>query len=186
MIIAREKKEKNIVEYILYMWQIEDIIRSYEFDLDKIETFIIDKFDVDPDTRAEIKLWYKNLLEQLVKEGKAETGHLDSINKYSGQLLKLHYSLLTSLQDKEYKKLYDKAQPNIQALMNRSGGEANDEIQACLNGLYGMLMLRLRGEDISKETRSAVDTFSNLMAYLAQKYNDLRSGKLKLPEEKNN
>ena len=29
MIIARQKKQENIAEYLLYMWQIEDIIRAF-------------------------------------------------------------------------------------------------------------------------------------------------------------
>ena len=34
MIIASQKKKENIAEYLLYMWQIEDIIRAYGLDID--------------------------------------------------------------------------------------------------------------------------------------------------------
>ena len=33
MIIASQKKKENIAEYLLYMWQIEDIIRAYGLDI---------------------------------------------------------------------------------------------------------------------------------------------------------
>ena len=33
MIIAKKKKNENIAEYILYMWQIEDLIRAYNLNI---------------------------------------------------------------------------------------------------------------------------------------------------------
>jgi hypothetical protein len=37
MITASQKRKENIAEYLLYMWQIEDIIRANGLDLAKIE-----------------------------------------------------------------------------------------------------------------------------------------------------
>ena len=42
MLIARQKKQENIAEYLLYMWQLEDILRSYELDIDKVQQSLID------------------------------------------------------------------------------------------------------------------------------------------------
>ena len=36
MLIARQKLNENIAEYVLYMFQIEDLIRAYDFDLEGI------------------------------------------------------------------------------------------------------------------------------------------------------
>ena len=36
MLIAQQKLKENIAEYILYMYQIEDVIRAYNFDLERI------------------------------------------------------------------------------------------------------------------------------------------------------
>ncbi len=44
MLIAREKRKTNIAEYILYMWEIEDLIRANGFDIDKIDRNIIRRF----------------------------------------------------------------------------------------------------------------------------------------------
>ncbi len=41
MLIAQKKIHENIAEYILYMYQIEDVIRSYEFDLERIITHFV-------------------------------------------------------------------------------------------------------------------------------------------------
>lgn len=52
MITASIKKRENIAEYLLYMWQIEDLIRANNLDIDKIQSTIIDKY---PDLTIEQK-----------------------------------------------------------------------------------------------------------------------------------
>ena len=36
MLTASAKKRENIAEYLLYMWQIEDLIRAFGLDTDRI------------------------------------------------------------------------------------------------------------------------------------------------------
>ena len=36
MLLAQQKQKENIAEYIIYMYQMEDIVRAFQFDLDKI------------------------------------------------------------------------------------------------------------------------------------------------------
>ena len=45
MIIAKRKRKENIAEYLLYMWQIEDIIRANNLDIESIRKNVIDRFD---------------------------------------------------------------------------------------------------------------------------------------------
>lgn len=35
MYISQQLKQQNIAEYLLYMWQIEDLIRANGFDMEK-------------------------------------------------------------------------------------------------------------------------------------------------------
>ncbi len=51
MFVAQELRKKSIAEYLLYMWQIEDIIRAYGCSLPVIKKNYIDRFDFTP--RAE-------------------------------------------------------------------------------------------------------------------------------------
>ena len=44
MIIAKKKKSENIAEYILYMWQIEDLIRAYNLNIKEIKKNIVENF----------------------------------------------------------------------------------------------------------------------------------------------
>lgn len=186
MLIAKEKEKTNIAEYILYMWQIEDLVRFNEFDLDKIYSTIINKFNVSDDVKAEMKLWYKNLIEQMMKQGIFEKGHLDFVNARVEELNNLHNSLLTTLQDKNYQHQYLKTSENIKSLMEKSNNNAKNEIHACLIGLYGFLVLKLKNEQIGEATKEAINSFSALLAILTNKYNKLKKGELKFNSEINN
>jgi len=55
MIIASKKRKENIAEYILYMWQIEDMIRANDFDISKIRRNIIDNFQIDDAQKHEME-----------------------------------------------------------------------------------------------------------------------------------
>lgn len=185
MLIAQHKKKTNIAEYILYMWQIEDIIRSNNFDLTQINDTIISKFEVPKETQYDIKLWYQNLIEQMLKEGKSEKGHLSFLDKQLDELNNLHNSLLTTIQDVDYQTAYIAAKENIRNFMVKST-EANSEIEACLIALYGFLMLKLKQSDISSSTKEAMQTFSKLLAILVDRYNKLKKGELLFSSEKSN
>ena len=45
MIVARQKRKENIAEYLLYMWQVEDLIRANRFDMDAIRKSVIAHYD---------------------------------------------------------------------------------------------------------------------------------------------
>lgn len=186
MLIAEEKKKTNIAEYILYMWQIEDIIRSSKFDLEQINTNIISKFDAPSEVKYDMKLWYRNLIEQMMKEGISEKGHLSFTLNYLEELNNLHNSLLTTVQDNKYQAAYLTAKNNINTFISRSGGESINEIHACLSGLYGFLLLKLNKTEISSETREAIASFSKLLAILTDNYHKIKKGELIFPKEKSN
>ncbi len=186
MLIAKEKEKSNIAEYILYMWQVEDIIRFNNFDLSQITTTIIDKFDATSEVKYEMKFWYQNLIESMMKEGISDKGHLKVTNKHIEELNNLHNSLLTTIQDLEYQQVYMLAKDNINNFIIKSGGEARNEVHACLTGLYGFLMLRLKRAEINDSTKEAMNSFSKLLATLTDRYNKLLKGELKFPKEKSN
>ena len=49
MIIARQKRKENIAEYLLYMWQVEDLIRANKFDMDSINRTVFAHYDQPED-----------------------------------------------------------------------------------------------------------------------------------------
>jgi hypothetical protein len=179
MLIAKEKEKSNLAEYILYMWQIEDMVRFNEFDIDRIYDVIIDKFEATPEMKAEIKLWYENIIKNMLKQGIAEKGHLAEVSTRLEELNNLHNSLLTTIQDKDYQSQYLKSKQFIAEFMQKSNSKINNEIEACLVGLYGYLVLKLKKQPVSEATKEAINSFSALVAILANRYNKLQKGELK-------
>jgi len=187
MLIAKEKEKSNIAEHILYMWQIEDIIRSNNFDLTQINDSIISKFEISKEKQYEMKFWYQNLIEQMMKEGISDKGHLRATNTYIEELNNLHNSLLTTIQDPLYQEKYLAAKGNISNFIIKSGGEAKNEIHACFIGLYGYFLLKLKRSEISEATKEAMNSFSQLLAVLADRYKKVKKGELSLlSKEKKN
>lgn len=175
MIFAEEKKKSNIAEYILYMWQIEDILRAYNFDFNQINDHIISRLNVDENKLEEVQIWYKDLIEKMHRENITKTGHLKFIRVLLEELNDLHDTLMCSPTEKKYQELYQWASPNIQELRKKSYSQNISDIELCLIGLYGMLMLKLQKKNISEETKRGMQTFSNLLALLSSKYKELNS-----------
>jgi len=173
MIIANKKKKENIAEYILYMWQVEDIIRANQFDINKLEKNIINQFDQPNEVKVKIKEWYNMLMKSMKEENILESGHLKFVGVIVDDLNKLHLEILKSDEHKEYKEQYKKTLPNIKELQNRSENSISNDIDTCFIGLYALLLMRLQGREITTETNMAISTFSKLLAYLSKQYKEL-------------
>ncbi len=181
MIIAREKRTSNIAEFILYMWQLEDMIRASGFDIDEIDRTIISKFRQPAEILYEIRDWYAGLIQSMVEEKIEKKGHLAFVINLLNELTDLHIRLLNHPDEAEYRLLYQQARPNIELLMSKINNADQSEIEACLTGLYGFLMMRLQKKEISSETASAIATFSNLLALLSQRFREIETGEKELP-----
>jgi SAM-dependent methyltransferase len=170
MIIARAREKDNIAEYILYMWQIEDLIRAANFDLEYINRTVITKFDLPPKVLAEMREWYKKLINNMLSEGLRTRGHLSFLLNLMDRLGNIHLELMENDEEIRYHELYHLARNNISEFMIRSGRTYNSEIEACFNGLYAYILLRLQKKEISADTSQAMTTFSNLLAGLSARY----------------
>lgn len=171
MITASQKKKENIAEYLLYMWQIEDLIRAYGLDMDKIEKGIINQYADLPDAqRKELREWYESLIDMMRREDVTEKGHLQINKNVIIALDDLHRRLLHDSKFATYSAEYYKTLPYIVELRAKSGEEKADEIETCFNALYGMLMLKLQKKEISRDTLDAIAQISRFVAMLAAYY----------------
>jgi len=170
MLIAQQKKEDNIAEYILYMWQLEDIIRANNFDIEQISKLLVEPLTIDEETKKSISQWYKLLIDKMKNQGIMVKGHLGELNDLLLELQYLHNALLNVLKDQKYEHLYLSAKLNIDAFKTKLSSATKNEIDVCLNGLYGLLLLRLKKKPINKETTEAMNSFSQMIAYLSFKY----------------
>lgn len=170
MIIAEQKRKENIAEYLLYMYQVEDMIRANKLDLDGIERTLISKFEVPYEVKRDMREWYKNLIAMMRDEHKEKSGHLNILETTADQLNEMHQQLLNQGIDSVYKETYHRARPHLEALRMRSGHSTESDIQVALNGLYGLLILKLKKTMITQETSDAFDTIRELVAELSSRY----------------
>jgi hypothetical protein len=175
MIIAKAREKDNIAEYILYMWQIEDLIRAANFDLDYIDQTVITRFDLPGMVLAEMKEWYKDLITRMLTEGLQKRSHLSFLEDLMKSLGNFHLELMENDEEIRYQELYHLARDNISYFIARSGKTYNSEIEACFNGLYAYMLLRLQKKEISVDTIDAMTTFSNLLAGLSARYHQRRA-----------
>jgi hypothetical protein len=173
MIVARKKKKENVVEYLLYMWQIEDVIRAARFDMDTIRQTVVSRYGRPEDEKNEISRWYEELIEMMRTEGVTEKGHLRINTEVMDELSGLHLRLLKSPREMIYSAAYSQALPAIVQLRAKSGGNDMPEPETCLTAIYGYLMLKMQQKEISAGTEEAVRQVAAFLSILAQKYREL-------------
>lgn len=171
MITASAKKRENIAEYLLYMWQIEDLIRAYGLDIDKIDREIIDRHtSLTSEQRREMHEWYESLIDMMRSEGVTEKGHLQLNKNTLGDLADLHKRLLANPKFANYASQFYATLPYIVELRAKAGEAKAGEIESCFNALYGALLLKLQHKDISTQTKDAIAQMTRLLAMLAAYY----------------
>ncbi len=171
MFTASEKRKENIAEYLIYMWQIEDLIRANGLDLDRIEQNIINAYtSLDDAQRKEMREWYESLIDMMRREGVVEKGHLQLNKNVMMDLNRLHRELLNDTRFANYAAEYYKTLPYIVEIRAKAGENKKDEIETCFDALYGILMLRLQGREVSAETMAATKQISRFLAMLSDYY----------------
>ncbi|MFT4072488.1 MAG: DUF4924 family protein [Dysgonamonadaceae bacterium] len=172
MLIARQKKRENIAEYLLYMWQIEDLIRAYHLNIDAIQTNIIDKFDQPDAVKAEMRDWYEGLIAMMHHEHAESSGHLQINKNVIIDLTGLHTQLLKDPNEIAYSSAYYKTLPFIVELRAKNENKDIYELDTCFSALYGFLLLRLQHKEVSGETLAGINQISAFLKLLSQKYKE--------------
>ena len=96
MLIANRLRDHNRAEYLLYMWQVEDILRANGCDLDRLRENYLCQFQLTGDARQELEQWYADLCEMMRSEGKVQSGHLQINLNVVETLAELHEALIRS------------------------------------------------------------------------------------------
>ncbi|MBQ0115574.1 MAG: DUF4924 family protein [Bacteroidales bacterium] len=181
MLIAQQKRKDNIAEYLLYMWQVEDIIRASQLNIDTIEQTILSKYNVSDEIRMQMRDWWESLIKMMQLENAQNGGHLQINKNVIIRLTDLHLSLLNNSQYPEYGADFYRTLPFIVELRSKSGnGEQAGELETCFNALYGYLVLKLKGQEVSNGTATAMAQISHFIGLLAAYYKKYETGTLKL------
>jgi hypothetical protein len=167
--VAESKKSQNIAEYLIYMYQMEDLIRSYQGDRAEMDKYLVSKYPVSGDEKIEISTWFADLSKQMKTEEIMLKGHLDELNQVVMELAQVHWNLLKT--DKTYFETYSRAKPFIlEAIVQAEGKDLGNEIQICLNGIYGLLLLRLLGKEVSEQQLKSAEAFGEVLSLLSLSY----------------
>lgn len=170
MIIANKLRETNRAEYLLYLWQVEDILRAYECDFERIKNEYLQRFQLPKEEMIQTEQWYANLCDMMHTEGITKNGHLQISKNVLMELTELHQRLIASHKFPYYREMYYKVLPYIVELRGRGEDKDATELQTCFDALYGVMMLRIQHKEISIQTTKAVKDISTLLGQLSDYY----------------
>ena len=173
MVKTDQKKDENISEYIVYMYQSEDLVRTFEFDLNRINSYVITNIPVSDTEKKELILWYASLIEKMQLEKIEQSGHLSELNMLVEELSELH-DLLNS-KDEIYRKISDKSSAFITQQIEKSKNTISSPIQVCINAVYGFLLIKIDGKEVTTDQQVMLSTFGDLLSYLSLKYREQKA-----------
>jgi hypothetical protein len=170
MIIADKLSKTNRAEFILYLWQVEDLLRAFHLDFERVKSEYLVRFDLDETKRSETEKWYENLCTMLHEEGLQQGGHLQIHKNILADLEDFHLRLLASQKFPYYREMYHRVLSYIVEVRAKGENANATELETCFNTLYGLLLLKLQKKDISTETQQAASHISNMLGTLSDYY----------------
>lgn len=167
--IADKKKKENIIEYILYLYRMEDLLRAYQFEMAEVNEYVLGHKNVQAADKEESSLWLSKMKDEMEQEGVQEKGHLKKTQNLVDSLAKIHWKLLKK--EPEYLAIYRKTQPHLlQLISDNKEAVPEHEIQVFINTLYGILLSKLNGKKIPEEIMNAAASFGETLALLNHAY----------------
>ncbi|MFI3331956.1 MAG: DUF4924 family protein [Rikenellaceae bacterium] len=181
---AQSLRRENIAEYILYLWQLEDMFRALQFSPEAIYSqFVAPRTTLDEKSQAALLTWYMELVQLLQKEGKEEKGHLEHTLHLIADLHNLHLQLLDLPIGARYRTLVarlDEVMPDLRALF---GSEITDT-ELAFRALYAAMLYRIKGDGTKGAVADTIEYISPVVAELASIYGKAERGEVDLFERK--
>ena len=178
MLLAHQKQNENIAEYILYMYQMEDIVRAFQFELEPIVQHTVLPITESEAEITEYRSWYEGLIREMKAQRIEQKGHLADIQDLVIELSYLNSTLLTVYNDEKYKMLNNQAVSTLEEFKVKSNLQDKNTIEILLHAMYMKLLMRLKKQEISSETEEAFDTMRIQLAYLVKSYHQMKNGTL--------
>lgn len=171
MSTASTKKIEHIVEYVLYVWQMEDLVRAAQFSEEAIDSLFQGQGGEDCE-------WLLALSKQMKRESLEEKGHISDVIEVQTELALLHDLLTGPMEDEIYTSSFQTAEPILRELeQNKMGEGLRHPTETMLTALYGWLVLKMRKEEVSLETQSALQPIREMANALARGHVKVYQGK---------
>ena len=179
------KPRENIAEYILYLWQIEDLLRAMQFSPEAIfSTLIAPRQDLSEEQKPAFLIWYMDLATLLKQEGKEEKGHLEHTLHLIADLHNLHLQLLKLPLGEHYRQTVARLEPELPRLRAVIGNPGMSDTELCFRALYAAMLYRIKGEGEKTAVTDTIEFISPVVAELAALYGKVERGEVDLFKEK--
>ena len=181
MDIAQAKRRENIAEYILYLWQLEDLLRALQFSPEAIwSQLVAGRTSSSEEHKQLCLLWYMDIADLLRREGKEEKGHLDHTLHLIADLNDLHLQLLKLPAGEHYRRTFARLEPSLAELRTLAGGEVGSDIELCFRALYAAMLYRIKGQGERSAVVDTLELVSPVIAELADMYRKVETGETDL------
>lgn len=178
-----QKRRENIAEYILYLWQVEDLLRALQFSPEAIYRTLVDRIEgADEQQKENIFNWYMQIVELLRKEGKEEKGHLEHTLHLIADLHNLHLQLQKLPVGEHYRITYMPLSLELPRLRQLMDNEEMSDTELCFRALYATMLYRIKGEHKSA-IEDTLAVISPAIGELAAMYGKVERGEIDLYEE---
>ena len=181
MDIAKAKRKENIAEYILYLWQLEDLLRALQFSPEAIYSQLVAPRQIDEEQKHIYLLWYMDIVNLLRKEGKEENGHLEHTIHLIADMHNLHLQLMRNPIGEHYRSTFAKLLPQLPQLRTMIKKEDISDTEICFRALYAAMLYRIKGDtkraDAIKDT---IELVSPVIAELSSMYRKVEEGEVDL------
>lgn len=184
MDIALSKRKENIAEYILYLWQLEDLLRALQFSPEAVYTTLIaPRKELDEQQKSAFLIWYMDLANLLRQEGKEEKGHLEHTLHLIQDLHDLHLRLLKLPAGEHYRKTLATLEPELLKLRAVIGNPGMSDTELCFRALYAAMLYRIKGQGESAAVSDTLQFISPVVAELAALHGKVERGEMDLYKE---
>lgn len=182
MDIAISKRKENIAEYILYLWQLEDLLRAMQFSPEAIYAKLVAPRQIPEEGKNTYLIWYMQICNLLREEGKESQGHLEHTLHLIADLHNLHLQLLELPIGEQYRAQFAKlspALPQLRLILGKERAEMSDtELQ--FRALYAAMLYSIKGQGKGSQFTDTVSLISPVIALLADLYRKVEQGEVDL------
>ncbi len=172
MFLAHQLKHSNMAEYLLYMWQVEDIIRAFQFDIEKIDEQFISPMNLSEEQHKQERTWYQDLINMMQQEQVMEKGHVQIVKNALIDLTETHLALLNSPDGATYRAKLLQLTPSLMLLKGKSEDPTMSDLEMCFVFLYCIMNLRRKKKELSPDTAAIAQQVGQLLAMLANAYQE--------------
>ena len=181
MDIAQKKRKENIAEYILYLWQLEDLLRALQFSPEAIYSQLVAPRQVDEEQKHIYLLWYMDIVNLLRKEGKEESGHLEHTLHLIADMHNLHLQLLHNPAGEHYRQTFSRLLPQLPQLRTMVKKEDISDTELAFRALYAAMLYRIKGDEKRAATiNDTIELVSPVVGELAALYGKVERGEIDL------